>query len=451
MSARVGPPGRVVIGAPRAGFSLLLSVVNELRLAAAEPEPPRRALWRVLCDDLGAAVSDGVIAAFERRGLGGRLLFNPNFRRLTGGPRWVDPERPDRVSVRKYIGATGLGDFTLLIRLPIEVLHGDDIVHSHSGAGLWPTLAGFAEHTRLASIRDPFGILASAMFSLNALASEHIQRNYPAGVDEEALRVSLGLGKLSDPLFVNSMVDHMARETRAFLSHAPLYDTFRWEDLIRDPPATIRAIARAAGLPCDDPEALWARISYRNLTGAHRHNYRKGHAKIDGWRAWLVDAHLDALRAAGVPQAMARFGYDATARIAPADHGDFQARVARALERGKPVDEVADRDLYVFAFNKTNIDFSRFGFRAGEWRTYSRMERSCFADPAVERTACDAAETALAALVPLLEAVRAVDFGAADRVRGLSAAFDRSAPAFAGAMAPRFEAARARCLWIAQN
>lgn len=450
MSAIDGPPGRVVVGAPRAGFSLLLSVVNELRLATAEPEPPARAVWRALCEGLGATVADAVVAVFERRGLGNRLLFNPNFRRLTGGPRWVDPKVPDRVLVRKYIGATRLGDFTLLIRLPIEALHGDDIVHSHSGAGIWPTLPGFGTHTRLATVRDPFGVLASAMFSLNALASEHIQRNYPNGADEEAMRVSLGLYKLSDPLFVRSMVDHMARETRAFLPYAELYRTFRWEDLIRQPTQTIRAIADAAGLPCPDPDALWSRISYRNLTGAHRHNFRKGHATVDGWRNWLVDAHLRALRDAGVPQAMARFGYDPDARIAPADHGDFQDRVARALERGAPIDEVADRDLFVFAFNKTNIDFSRFGFRAEAWRAHSRMERSCFADRAVERAACDAAESALTALVPLLEEVRRVDFRAEDCVRALAAAFDRHASAFAGRTAGLFDSARANCIRAAQ-
>jgi len=134
-----------------------------------------------------------------------------------------------------------------------------------------------------------------------------------------------------------------------------------------------------------------------------------------------VDEHLEMARAAGLGPLMRELGYDPAERIDPASHTPFQRKVAAALAAGQVLDETEDRDLFTFAFNKTNIDFSQFGFRIGEWRAHTRIERSCFTDEALERRVSDAAESACAAMNAFLAEFLALDFDREDPVALLDA------------------------------
>jgi len=407
------PPQRpplLVIGAPRSGFTLLISVLSEIRLRSGERPATREAVLRLVEADLGRVVADRVVGAFQLSGLGGRLLLNENFRRLTGGPRWVDAEDASRVCFRKYIGVPGLGDFTLVTRHPAALLQADRIVHSHSGAAVWPGLPEFAAHRRFASLRNPFGILNSSVFSINALTSEYIQRFVPPEDDNDLIRQRLAEYKLTDHAFFASLVRHLRRELEDYLPHRGKYVEMAWEDLILAPAATIGRLADAAGMPLTEAKAaaIWSDLAYRNLTGAHRHNFRAGHGRVGGWRETLVNEHLEMASAGGLGPVARTLGWDPAERLDPTRYSPFQQRVAAALAQGRVIDDTSDRDLFIFAFNKTNIDFSNFGFRVGEWRAHTRLERSCFKDEALERRVWDAAEAACAALNAFLEDFLAV-------------------------------------------
>jgi hypothetical protein len=416
----MAPRPLLAIGAPRSGFSLLISVLIELRIAAGVRATRRQRVLRAMEGTLGRLVAERIEAVFRDAGLGGKLLYNDNFKRLTGGPRWLEPEG---VVFRKYVGVPGMGDFTVLTRHPALLLEADEVVHSHTGAGTWPGLAPFAGHLRFASVRNPFGILNSAVFSINALTSEYLQRKFPPGHDAEPLRQRLAEYKLTDRRFFASLAKHLARELEAYLPHRDRYTEMRWEDLIQEPAPTMVRLAAAAQTPVPEAAAarIWKRIGYRNLTGAHRHNFREGHGRVGDWKRWLVDEHLEMARAAGLGPLMRELGYDPAERIDPASHTPFQRKVAAALAAGQVLDETEDRDLFTFAFNKTNIDFSQFGFRIGEWRAHTRIERSCFTDEALERRVSDAAESACAAMNAFLAGFLALDFDREDPVALLDA------------------------------
>src|SRR5687768_15679555 len=115
----MAPRPLLAIGAPRSGFSLLISVLIELRLAAGVRATRRQRVLRAMEGTLGRLVADRIEAVFRDAGLGGKLLYNDNFKRLTGGPRWLEP---DGVVFRKYFGVPGMGDFTVLTRHPAVLL-----------------------------------------------------------------------------------------------------------------------------------------------------------------------------------------------------------------------------------------------------------------------------------------------------------------------------------------
>jgi hypothetical protein len=399
------PAPLLVIGAPRSGFTLLISVLTEIRARSGDHATSRQALLRLVEADLGHVVADRIVGVFEQAGLGDRLLFNDNFRRLVGGPRWIDAEDPSRICFRKYIGAPGLGDFTLVTRHPAALLEVDRIVHSHSGAAAWPELPAFAGHRRFASLRHPFGVLNSSVFSINALTSEYIQRFVAPEDDNDLIRQRLAEYKLTDRNFFASLVRHLSREMAEYLPHRERYVEMAWEDLIRTPEATITRLGAAMEAPLPEAAAaeIWRGLAYRNLTGAHRHNFRPGHGRIGGWKETLVNEHLEIACEGGLDPIARALGWDPGERLDPAAYSPFQRRIAEALKQGKVIDDTTDRDLFIFAFNKTNIDFSRFGFRVGAWRTHTRLERSCFQEEALERRVSDAAEEACGALNAFLE------------------------------------------------
>lgn len=439
------PPGLLVVGAPRSGFSLLISVLTECRVRSGELASRRQRALRAMESELGRIVADRIDAALDASGCRGGVVFNDNFRRLVGGPRWLDERDSNRVCFRKYIGVRGAGDFTLVTSHPAALLEVDQVVHSHSGAAAWPILPTFAGRLRFASVRNPFGVLNSSVFSINALASEYLGQTQPPAHDAEPLRQRLGAYKLTDLRFFRSLAQHLRRELDAYLPQRSRYHEMRWEDLITDPVPTIRRLAERAQTPVSArlAETIWRDLGHRNLTGAHRHNYRQGYGKVGNWRSWLIDAHLEVAREVGLTPAIEALGYRSDEQIDAATYTPFQRDVAAAVQAGRVLDDVADRDLFTFAFNKTNIDFAEFGFRSGEWRVHTRMERSCMRDPGVETGVAEAAEQACGALNAFLHDFLALDFDAADATACAEDVFASHAEPLAKLGPQRFAAARA--------
>ncbi|WP_419735184.1 hypothetical protein [Pseudomonas sp. COR18] len=100
----------LVLGYPRSGFTLLLSVIAEIRRVTGLSDPaPGGAFLQAFCQTVGEQVALRIQDVFERRGLARALIYNNNFRYLPGGPKWVKGDAPRTACFRKYIGVRGRG------------------------------------------------------------------------------------------------------------------------------------------------------------------------------------------------------------------------------------------------------------------------------------------------------------------------------------------------------
>lgn len=387
----------LVLGYPRSGFTLLISVLGEIRRVAGLSElPPGGNFMQTFCDTVGEQVALRIQAVFQQRGLAPALIYNDNFKYLPGGPKWVRAEAPQSACFRKYIGVRGGGDFTLITAHPVEVLSAYEIAHFHVGPALWPAHPAFSNHQRFASMRHPAGTLTSACFSINALASEYIQRFVPAEQDNDELRQRLALYKLSDLNFFEALAGPFQAHMKVFDDYASAYQIMRWEDLIQAPVPTILSLAQAHGVSLDAQQAaaIWQRLDHVNLTGAHQHNLRVGHGKVGGWRQWLTNTHLDILRDHGLEAVAQRYGYGKFEALDETAYTPFQRQLTGLLKRGEVFRDYGDEDLFGFAFNKSNLDLDRFAFKRYPWKTHTQIERStCADDDLVAQVSACAEET----------------------------------------------------------
>jgi len=390
----------LVVGAPRSGFALLASVLIHFVPLAPGKLGLRQRVLNALARHLGDHVSAAIVKAFAARGIQDELLYNANFRYVIGGPKWLKEGAPGTACFRKYIGVRGMGDFTLVTSHPRELLDMDEVVHSHSDPGLWLEHPGYRDYVKYASMRNPIGILNSAVFSLNALSSEYIQKFVPPELDNHGLREQLALYKFTDLDFFEGLVRFLAPYLRDFLRHRDGYTVMRWEDLITQPLPTIRRLGAAAGIGVTDAGArdIWARLDHVNLTQAHKHNYRPGAGIVGDWKQWIVNEHLDIARRYGLEEIALELGYEGFGRLDESRYTPFQQRVAGFIRRGEVYREFFDPDLFTFAFNKSNLVSDRFPFRRHGWRTHTQIERSIFGDEALEGVIWDAAEKATSEL-----------------------------------------------------
>ena len=396
---------QIVIGPARSGFALLCSVLAHLSPLRAANSTLRKALLDVFATQLGDHIGEQIVAVFDREGIAKELVFNRNFRALLGGPRWVLDG--SRACYRKYIGARGRGDILLVVAHPLALFDCDDIIHSHVDPAWWASQSVFPDHALHASVRNPAGIVNSSCFSLNALASEHIQLFLPPGQDNDLIRQELALYKLSDLKFFEGIVRFYVKAFADFLPVRDAYAIMRWEDLILDPIRTIQTVADAAGTPIGSSFAgqIWERLDHVNLTGHHLHNYRRGKGIVGDWRNWLTNHHLDILRRSGLEEVARTFGYGAFEPLDESAYTPFQTRLDELIRRGAIYKANVDTDLFGYAFNKSNIDASQFDFRQYGWRAHTRIERSNFTDVRLEQLIWDAAEESAARVNKLFDDV----------------------------------------------
>lgn len=422
----------LVVGSPRSGFALLGSVMSHL----LPMDPPRldlrQRLIRAVVRQLDMSVARPIEAVFAAAGHAGDLIYNGNFKTICGGPKWLKSDDPSRAAIRKYIGVRGMSDFTLIVSHPAEVLETDNILHSHSHPRLWTELPCYDGFVKLASVRNPVGIVNSSLFSINALTSEYIQRFMPPEDDNDEMRQRLALYKFTDLEFFSGIVRHYKGYFDEFLAVADRYHVMRWEDLILDPARTIARIASHAGLPVDEEHAgqIWQRLDHVNLTGAHQHNYRRGKGIVGDWRNWVTNRHLDVIRDNGLEPAMRAFGYGPIEPLDEAAYTPFQSTVADMLARGEIYRDYPDQDLFGFAFNKSNLDSSAFSsFKRYGWRRHTSIERSGFTDEAVVMAVWDAAEAAVGEINQVLETVLSGRWGSEAEARiSLSDVIDAARP-----------------------
>lgn len=396
----------LVVGAPRSGFALLSSVVIHFLPHTNYELSLRQSVFNILLKGVGDHISDAIVGKFATHGITNDLLYNPNFRYVVGGPKWIPRNRQDTAFFRKYIGVKGKGDFTLVTSHPHEVLSMDEIVHSHTDPKLWLEHPDYNEFTKFASVRNPIDILNSSVFSLNALASEYIQKFIPPEQDNDNIRQQLALYKLTDLNFFEGLVKFLAGYFDEFVTVYDQYILMRWEDLIAQPVETIMRLARESGVSITEDYAreIWKKLDHVNLTQAHKHNYRVGHGVLNGWKNWITNHHLKMIKSYGFDQHMVKLGYGEISMLDESRYTDFQKKVSAFIDEGKVYNEFFDADLFTFAFNKSNLVSDKFPFKRYEWRTHTQIERSIFTDENMQDAIWSCAEEACGQLNQFLHA-----------------------------------------------
>jgi len=406
----------LVVGAPRTGFTLLCSILIHFVPLAPSKWDLRQRILNALLKELGDHISSMIVRGFASKGITEELLYNPGFQTMLGGPKWLSKNRDGFACFRKYIGVRGMGDFTLVTSHPKEVLDCYEIVHSHIDPGIWTNHPDYADYTKFASIRNPIGTLNSSVFSINALASEYLQRFLPEKEYHDEIRQHLALYKLTDLRFFEGLVKFLASTLKEFVEHKDKFITMKWEDLILNPVPTILDLARAAEIEIQESYAaeIWERIGHKNLTGAHHHNLRKGMGKVGSWKKSIVNEHLDAIKNGGLEPYMIELGYGHITYLNEKDYTSYQQKIKRYIDRGEIFNDYPDQDLFTFAFNKSNLVSDKFPFRRCNWREWTQVERSIFKDEALEQKIWDIAEAATGRINAFIQDFLEADYTSKD-------------------------------------
>jgi hypothetical protein len=445
MESRANSFRPLVVGAPRSGFALLCSVVIHFLPMTRRDLGLRQEILNILLRGVGDHVADSIVRRFARHGVTNDLLYNPNFRYVVGGPKWIPRDRQNTACFRKYIGVKGKGDFTLVTSHPREVLNLDEIVHSHADPGLWLEHPGYADYTKFASVRNPVDILNSSVFSLNALASEYIQKFIPPEQDNDTIRQDLALYKFTDLNFFEGLVKFLAGYFDEFMAVHDRYILMRWEDLIRQPVPTILRLAGESGVPVTEGYAasLWRKLDHVNLTQAHKHNYRVGHGVVGGWKNWITNHHLRMIKDYGFDKHMTTLGYGEIEFFDETAYTPFQRKVSDCIDAGKVHTEFFDPDLFTFAFNKSNLVSDKFPFKRYEWRQHTQIERSIFENEDLQGEIWDCAEQACAEVNALLDGYlkRSDKLAGAELARMLVRLRDEHRPTLGAVLGKRYDAA----------
>lgn len=403
----------LVVGAPRTGFTLLITIVRQFYRYISASTDNRMELLRFTSERLGDHLYRSLMDVFEKAGVTKDLVFSPMFHPLIGGPKWIDPDDPRLACFRKYIGVRGLGDFSLITRHPRAVMNCDTVVHSHTYPALWPSLPDFHRHVKFASVRNPCGALNSAVFSINAIASEYIQKFLPPEKDNDLLRQHLAKFKLTHLEFFEGLVNFYSLYYKEFAGCREHFITMKWEDLIREPIPTILGLARAASLALTESQAreIWESMRYRNLTGPHRHNFRQGKGIVGDWQTSLLNEHLEIIKGSGIEYAMRELGYPPIRYLDESAYTPYQREIAGYLRRGAVFEDYPDQDLFIFDFQKSNLKWEGLlGFKEYPWRKWTRIERSCLKDETLVNDVWAAAENAIEPVNAIIQDILLEDF-----------------------------------------
>ncbi len=372
----------LVIGPPRGGFTLLISVVNLLYHHHGFQKDEIQQIVNKFIPFVGKFFDKSISNYFKDYDVNcDDIFFSKKFQDIMGGPKWIDPEDINTACIRKYFGIEDLNDFTFIIYLPKFVLDYHEVVHSHYYPISWANDPYYKDHHKLASIRNPIDIIHSAVHSINALTSEYIQRRLPNG-DVDNIREEMALYKLTDIDFLEGLISPLLRYLKDFVQVKDqfLY-TMRWEDLLSQPKKTILEIANSCNMDITRELAneIWNRLDRRNLIQDYPHHFRKG--VIGDWRNKITNSHLEIFKKFGFDEFLIELGYGKIEYFDENRYTDTQRMIADCIKKGKPYEHNLDETLFTFAFQKSNFTSSRFPFKTNFQRVGGiKIERSTFKD-----------------------------------------------------------------------
>ncbi|KJJ83929.1 sulfotransferase family protein [Candidatus Omnitrophus magneticus] len=371
-------PMFLVVGPPRGGFTLLLSIISVFYRDLGLKKSKTQDIVNHFIPFVADYVDQEMLNYFQKHIDLNDLFYSKEFKILVGGPKWIEDD--ETICVRKYLGVRNKGDFTFIQYLPKFTMEFDDVIHSHNHPGLWVESPYYKDYLKFASIRNPIDIIHSSVYSINALTSEYIQRC----IDEkdEDIRLELALNKLSNIEFMEGLVIYLKKYMDEFISVKNKYHhVMRWEDLITNPVKTISEIARAGNLRFseDYPLKVWQEIRHRNLTRYHKHSFRKG--LMHDWKNSITNSHLELFKDYGFNDYLKEFGYDEIKYFKEDEYTHVQKTIEDHIKRKETYTYRGDEDLYVFAFNKTNFSpTGSYRFKAYDRYGGIKIEKSMFRD-----------------------------------------------------------------------
>jgi Sulfotransferase domain len=396
-------PKLLVVGAPRSGFALLISVLNHLLLYNRFRRDPLRQELQSFIPRASTQVCNAIEDYFRSQLDLNDLIISDEFKLLVGGPKWLKKENVNLACVRKYVGIRGRGDFLAVFSLPKYIMEYYNVIHSHYDPALWLKDSYYTDYKKFSPIRNPLDIFNSSVFSINALTGEYINRFVRDPVD--VIRERLALYKLTDLNFVEGLVTPLVTYLKSFLEVHRNYNVMRWEDLVTQPEQTIQTIGRQAGLGVSVRAArdIWEEMKYKNQTTYHVHNFRRG--IIGDWKLHLVNEHLEILKGQGFDNFLQVFGYESIEYLDQANYTPFQQIVRDHIRNGRVYRAELDADLFTFAFNKSNFRSSKYDFVSFSGENGVEIERSSIKDENLLRGYMKATEKALADVRIELEAI----------------------------------------------
>ena len=389
----------LVIGSPRSGFTLTIGIINELkRLYAKVNCNVKKEGWKIILRnivDLTSKYNEFCIKKiFTEHHLANDLVYNGEFHLLVGGPKWLDNENKSNAGIRKYIGVKGKGDFLLNTYYHKEILEYYDVVHSHVDPKLWLNDEYFQNYKFISSVRNPLGIINSSCFSLNAMASEYIQKYNNENLSQDFIRQRHGLYKLSDLNFFEGICKYYIDYFKDYFEVKDKFAIIKWEELIGKPQETIKKLSQQIGLPIssDDAYNLWKPMDHKNTLLYHKHNYRRGKGIVGDWKNSLVNEHFEIMKSLGFDKCLEILGYPKIEFLNISDYSPYQKLVAAHIQRGEIYTNVGDKDLFGFAFNKSNIDASKFNFKSLPKRKWTHVERTTLTNDEIVHEISECAE-----------------------------------------------------------
>jgi Sulfotransferase domain len=371
-------PELLVVGPPRSGFTLLISILTHLLSIKNFKKVPFRDKLSTFIPMASKDIYKSIEKYFSEHIDINNLVIAPGFQLLVGGPKWLSKENREIAKVRKYIGIKGLGDFLAVLSIPKYAMDFYHVIHSHNHPELWLEDRYYDDHIKFASIRNPIDIINSSVFSLNALTGDYIDNHLHE--DSNAIREKLGLYKLTDLNFLEGLINPLLDYLKSFVQVRNRYVVMKWENLITEGGKTIFSISESAGLPVKKAaaEKMWNKMKYKDQTADHRHNFRKG--VIGDWQNHLTNEHLEIIKGYGLEEYMEVFGYGKIQYQSRKAYTPFQQKVEKYIKKGQIYNEIDDPDLFMFAFNKSNFRSKKYDFVNYTNNGLVEIERSSIKD-----------------------------------------------------------------------
>jgi len=368
----------LVIGAPRSGFTLLLTILGITLKYKKVVYDKKQYMINELIKIASKEFKQAIYNFFEKKIDIDDLIYNGEFDLLVGGPKWIEG---NEAVVRKYVGINGLNDFTFLIYLPKWSLNYHLMVHSHYNPQSWIDDNYYNKYLKFSSIRDPRGVLNSATFSINAITSEYITKYMPS-FDENELREQMALYKQTDIDMFKGLVKWLKGYLDEFIEVKEYFNIIKWEDMIDNSAKTIQKIATIRGftLSLDEAQNIWDGISYRNTIEFHKFNFRKGGGVVGEWKKRLTNHHLKILKDEGFDKYLEIFDYEEIEFFDEKDYTSFQKIVSDHITKGKIYNIIKDENLFIYNWNKSNISQTSHGFKRYERKGFIKIERSSLKD-----------------------------------------------------------------------